>query len=90
MARCHDHKYDPFSQREYYQLISFFDNITECGRAIKFGNSEPWIPAPTDEQQRELKELNAEILAAKGEFQTAAKVIRDSTNSMVEYFRKVE
>jgi len=46
-ARCHDHKYDPFSQKEYYQLVSFFNNISESGRAIKFGNSEPWISAPT-------------------------------------------
>ena len=60
-ARCHDHKYDPFSQREYYQLISFFDNITECGRAIKFGNSEPWIVAPTDDQQQQLDDVNAQL-----------------------------
>lgn len=50
-ARCHDHKYDPFSQREYYQLIGLFDNVTESGRAVKFGNSEPWIVAPTPAQQ---------------------------------------
>ena len=53
-ARCHDHKYDPFSTKEYYQLISMFDKITESGRAIKFGNSEPWIKAPTKEQASEL------------------------------------
>ncbi len=60
-ARCHDHKYDPIQQREYYQLISFFDNITESGRAIKFGNSEPWLVAPTDAQQKQLDELDQEI-----------------------------
>ena len=60
-GRCHDHKYDPFSQREYYQLISFFDNVSESGRAVKFGNSEPWVIAPTDKQQVSLDELDEKI-----------------------------
>src|SRR6185312_13963477 len=31
-ARCHDHKYDPFSQKEFYQLFSYFHNVPEQGR----------------------------------------------------------
>ena len=31
-ARCHDHKFDPLSQREYYQLFAFFNNVEENGR----------------------------------------------------------
>jgi hypothetical protein len=50
-ARCHDHKYDPISQKDYYQLIAFFNSVPEAGRAIKNGNSEPVILAPTREQQ---------------------------------------
>jgi len=63
-ARCHDHKYDPFSQQEYYRLIAYFDKVTESGRAVKFGNSEPWVVAPTRDQQARLGELDAEVDAA--------------------------
>jgi hypothetical protein len=66
-ARCHDHKFDPVSTREYYQLIAFFDNITESGRAIKFGNSEPYITAATKLQQPRLEKLEADLERAEHE-----------------------
>lgn len=40
-ARCHDHKYDPLSQKEYYQFFSFFNNINERGITASDGNSGP-------------------------------------------------
>jgi hypothetical protein len=57
-ARCHDHKYDPFTQKEYYQLFSYFNNIPERGHANKYGNSPPMIKTPTPQQQLELSDLN--------------------------------
>ena len=43
-CRCHDHKYDPFSQKEYYQFTAFFDNIAESGLYSYF---TPSVPTPT-------------------------------------------
>ena len=50
-ARCHNHKYDPFTQRDFYRMFAYFNNVPELGRAMKYGNSPPTIPAPTREQQ---------------------------------------
>ena len=45
-ARCHDHKYDPITQKEYYQLFSLFQNIDEAGLYSYFTMSPP-TPAMT-------------------------------------------
>src|SRR5499426_985590 len=60
-ARCHDHKFDPLSQREYYQLYAYFNSIPEDGRASNHGNSAPWVAAPTREQRGQLARLEAGI-----------------------------
>ena len=69
-ARCHDHKFDPFSQNEYYQLLSYFNNVSESGRAVKFGNSEPWVLAPTKEQQARLAQFDEQVDQAEKAFQS--------------------
>ena len=45
-ARCHDHKYDPISQREYYGLFAYFNNVAEWGVGPNNGNSPPFIEVP--------------------------------------------
>lgn len=64
-ARCHDHKYDPITQKEFYELFACFNNIPEHGRARKEGNSPPYIKAPTSEQQARSEELRQDILKAQ-------------------------
>jgi hypothetical protein len=63
-ARCHNHKFDPITQRDFYQLFAYFNNVPEKGKAIKFGNSPPLISAPTTRQQRQLDELERRLAAA--------------------------
>jgi len=69
-ARCHDHKYDPISQKDYYQMIAFFNNVPEAGRAIKAGNSEPYILSPTKSQQVELSQIERQLEASEATLQT--------------------
>ncbi|WP_345318724.1 DUF1553 domain-containing protein [Novipirellula rosea] len=70
-ARCHDHKYDPFSQREYYQLIDYFNDVAESGRAIKFGNSEPWIKTPNDAQRSQLEKHRQRVATCRARLDAA-------------------
>ncbi len=67
-ARCHDHKYDPITQKEFYQLFAYFNNVPERGKAIKYGNSPPYIKAPTREQQVRLKNLERRAINARLDF----------------------
>lgn len=51
-ARCHDHKYDPLSQREYFRLAVFFNNIPDKVVGYSQGRmAEPLLKVPSPEQQ---------------------------------------
>src|SRR5262249_14668637 len=56
-ARCHDHKYDPFLQKEYYRLFAYFNNVAESGAVDRGGNAAPVLSLPTSEQTRRLATL---------------------------------
>ncbi|MFT7642359.1 MAG: mono/diheme cytochrome c family protein, partial [Pirellulaceae bacterium] len=60
-ARCHDHKYDPFTQRDFYQLYAFFNSIDEEGLDGRDGNAQPWIDAPTSQQLTELNQYRRAV-----------------------------
>jgi hypothetical protein len=71
-ARCHDHKYDPITQRDYYALSAFFNSIDENGmydRADKVPS--PSLLLPTEEQQRLLDEACNDVSAAEAALASA-------------------
>ncbi|HEV2294168.1 MAG TPA: DUF1553 domain-containing protein [Tepidisphaeraceae bacterium] len=68
-ARCHDHKYDPITQRDFYAMFAFFQNIDESGQTPYFTSSMP-VPTvllSTDEQDAKLAELRASIAARENQ-----------------------
>jgi mono/diheme cytochrome c family protein len=69
-ARCHDHKYDPLTQKEFYQVFAYFNNIPERGKANKYGNSAPMMQAPTAAQQAQLTEIDRGLAAAEKRFES--------------------
>lgn len=60
-ARCHDHKYDPISQEDYYSLFAYFNNINDAGTAPYNGEASPTIILPEEEAGERLRKLRSEI-----------------------------
>jgi hypothetical protein len=61
-SQCHDHKYDPISQKEYYQLSAFFNQVPEKGVTKSFGGQpEPYLEMPEEEVLRVKKYIKEQI-----------------------------
>ncbi len=67
-AQCHDHKYDPVTQRDYYALLDAFNRVPESGIVDhadgRFRLARPWIEPATGAQRARRAELEAAVTAA--------------------------
>jgi hypothetical protein len=57
-ARCHDHKYDPIRQKEFYRFFAFFNTVREKGLDGSRGNAEPVLKLPDTRQQSRLDAIS--------------------------------
>ena len=68
-AQCHDHKYDPITQKDYYSLMAAFNNVPENGTAgritQKIRSADPMIDLATPEQKAKKSELEKSLNAAR-------------------------
>jgi mono/diheme cytochrome c family protein len=86
-SQCHDHKYDPLTQKDFYRFYAFFNSIPEAGLDGQRGNAQPFIKAPLPGQMEELaaqdrrvaeldgavKERAAQAAAAQAEWERHAR-----------------
>ncbi len=74
-TRCHDHKYDPLTAKDYYSLAAFFDKIDEAGLYSYFTPAVPtptlWLPS--EAQEKELADLERKISDAEAKLSTEIK-----------------
>ena len=73
-SQCHDHKYDPISQDEYYQFFAYFNNTTDPGMQTRNGNQAPVIRVISAEDEATLSEANARVSQLKQEMADYRKV----------------
>jgi mono/diheme cytochrome c family protein len=65
-CRCHDHKYDPITQKEFYSLFSYFNNVAESGTLQgESRNTDPVLSVPTPEQQHQVADYEKQIQQAQ-------------------------
>jgi len=64
-TQCHDHKYDPITQKDYYALYAFFNNVPEKGLDGSKGNAAPVLRTPTAAQRAELDRLATGVREAE-------------------------
>ena len=67
-ARCHDHKYDPVSQKDFYRFFALFNNVPERGLSGSGGNSTPTLKVPANELQNRLHKIRYEVADAERKF----------------------
>src|SRR5262249_18847331 len=94
-GRCHDHKYDPISQKEFYSLYAYFNNVAEAGGVDRRNSTAaPVLGLPTAEQQAQidvrtkeigrlegqLKALEARLRADEGDWERGLKTDRMTAN----------
>ncbi len=60
-AKCHDHKFDPISQKDYFELFAFFNNNRELGMTFEDGNFGPLLLMSTNEEDQKITEIDSEI-----------------------------
>jgi hypothetical protein len=63
-VQCHDHKYDPISQKEYYQFYAYFNNTTDPGMQTRKGNQAPFVEVVTEVEEDKLTEVEKKITDA--------------------------
>ena len=68
-ARCHDHKFDPITQKEYYSLFALFNNNNDKGQIPYNGEASPTVMLPTEEEEKILACLNAKMEPLEDELQ---------------------
>jgi hypothetical protein len=82
-AVCHDHKFDPLSQKEFYELSAFFNNTTQAAMDGNIHDTPPILPVPRVEDRPRFAVLEREIPATKAAAEDRRKAARPEFDAWV-------
>lgn len=82
-AECHDHKFDPFTAKDFYSFAAFFADIKEQGIVSGARHIEQ-LPVPDLQQQQKLADLSEQIAAAETEYQSRDASIEQAYHEWLE------
>lgn len=84
-AKCHDHKYDPFSQKNYFELFSFFNNVKEAGQ-ISWDDAlpTPTLLLPTEQQEKVISFINKQLTSEESKLREVITAGQKDFNNWIE------
>ncbi|WP_341225056.1 DUF1553 domain-containing protein [uncultured Arcticibacterium sp.] len=84
-AKCHDHKYDPFSQKNYFELFSFFNNVKEAGQ-ISWDDAlpTPTLLLPTEKQEEIIGFIKEQLTSEESKLQDVITAGQKDFNKWIE------
>ncbi len=83
-ARCHDHKFDPIAQKEFYEMAAFFNNIKELGMTGDDGNYGPSLMLLNEDQKLKFQSLQASY----DKVQSDLNLLKNEVNQIKEFLDK--
>ncbi len=91
-AQCHNHKYDPFSQKDYFRMLAFFANTDYENRSFGDGTRffEARLDLATPEQEKARAEVQEEIDRLEKEMKASTPALRDAQDRWEQAMREAE
>ena len=86
-AQCHEHKYDPISQEEYYQFYAYFNQAADPGMQTRNGNTAPSVDVPNYQTQAELAAIRQELRRTQADLDARR---RDAEEEFQQWVRLAE